>query len=181
MHNKREEVLLWMCKGCQMNSKCPPQLILVSIFHSHSPYELVLSNNALITSIKNITKPSAFQKLSWKISHVENEERAQAEHIQMSRQADALKKFLSGTGAQELSWGAVHSEKCPDEKQHCAELTTADRPGQLQPPRKATSLSRETLCHKEQETNRASDNLSAPLWWYTLHSIYKSKIINASP
>jgi len=49
-------------------------------------------------------------------------------------------------------------------KKHSTKLTTANQPGQFPPLRRATFPNGETLCNMEQQTNRASDNLSDLLW-----------------
>lgn len=110
---------------------------------------------------------------------MEKEERAQTARVQMSMWANAMKMLLAGTDGQEPWRGAACSEKCPDEKKHSTKVTTADQPRQLPPLRRATSPNGETLCEKEQRTDRAFDSLSAPPQQCTSHSIQKSKMVKA--
>ena len=155
------------CTGCAKDTKCSPSVHHSWFWFRCSTYILGVSLCSKImytVSTKNTTKHSAFQKLSWKIPHVGKEERAQTEYTQMSMRASAMKMFLAGTDRQEPWQGTVCSEKCPDEKKHSTKLTRANQPCQLPPPRRAMSPSREILCNKEQQTDRAFDNLSAPLW-----------------
>lgn len=134
-----------MCKGQQRQSKCPPQLILVSVFHLHSWCELVLKNNVHRVNQKH-DKTFSFPEAVLE-THTWGKK---SEHKQMSMRANAMKMFLSGTDRQEHWQGTVCSNMRPDEKKHSTILTTADQLGQLPPPRRATSPREEILCKEWQ-------------------------------
>lgn len=145
----------WMCNGQREQSKCPPQLILVSVFYLHSWCDLVLNNNVHCVNQKHN------KTLSWKWKFPQ---------VRMEEHKHSIYRCPCGL----MLWRCSclrQTDKSPCEEQHVlsALMRKSTASSWSQPANLASSHLQGGPCppagkYSATRSKRAFDNLSGPLW-----------------